>query len=76
MKIVLSLSRLWRWVFLACLMWSAALLGAEKTRDEKVFDDKSNVVSSGLWIYDDLSLALAEARRSGKPLLITLRCIP
>jgi hypothetical protein len=28
------------------------------------------------WIYDDLPRALTEARSSGKPLLVVLRCVP
>jgi hypothetical protein len=28
------------------------------------------------WIYDDLPRAMAEARSSGKPLLVVLRCVP
>lgn len=28
------------------------------------------------WIYDDLSAGLAEARETGKPLMVVLRCPP
>jgi len=28
------------------------------------------------WIYDDLAKAKAEAKESGKPLLVVLRCVP
>jgi hypothetical protein len=28
------------------------------------------------WIYDDLPKAVAEAKQSGKPLLVVLRCVP
>ena len=30
----------------------------------------------GTWIYDDLDGGIAEAKKSGKPLLVTLRCVP
>ena len=30
----------------------------------------------GTWIYDDLDAGIAEAKKSGKPLLVTLRCVP
>jgi hypothetical protein len=30
----------------------------------------------GAWHYDDLAGGLAEARRTGKPLLVVLRCPP
>ena len=47
-----------------------------QTRDEKVRQDKASVQANGQWIYNDLDLAMAEARRDNKPLLATFRCIP
>lgn len=64
-------------------VWLLAAIGsltlasrAAETRDEKVLKDKNNVESGGNWIYNDFDRALAEARQTNKPLLITLRCIP
>src|SRR5262249_39830635 len=34
------------------------------------------VEAEGFWIYNDLPKAFAEARRTGKPILVVLRCIP
>jgi hypothetical protein len=31
---------------------------------------------SGQWIYDDLDAAATEAGRTGKPLMVVLRCVP
>lgn len=63
-----------------CLMIAlvgyATALGAEPTREEKVRADKAKVEAEGFWIYNDLPKAMAEAKRSGKPLLVNLRCIP
>ena len=28
------------------------------------------------WIYDDIGKGFAEARATGKPLLVTFRCVP
>ena len=28
------------------------------------------------WIYDDLSAAFAEAKKTGKPILAVFRCVP
>jgi hypothetical protein len=28
------------------------------------------------WIYDDLDAGFAEAKKSGKPLFVVLRCVP
>jgi len=30
----------------------------------------------GTWIYDDLEAGIAEAGRTGKPLMVVLRCVP
>ena len=58
------------------LLGSALVTHAAENRDEKVRNDKSTVESTGLWIYNNLDLAIAEAKRDGKPLLVTFRCIP
>jgi hypothetical protein len=31
---------------------------------------------AGTWIYDDLDAGVAEAGRTGKPLMVVLRCVP
>ncbi|HZE95720.1 MAG TPA: PDZ domain-containing protein [Planctomycetota bacterium] len=31
---------------------------------------------AGEWIYDDVDAGLAEARKTGKPLMVVLRCVP
>jgi hypothetical protein len=49
---------------------------AAQTREEKVQADRKKVEAEGFWIYNDLSKGLAEARKTGKPLLVVLRCIP
>jgi len=46
------------------------------TREQKVRNDKSKVEADGFWIYNDLPKAFAEAKASGKPILVVLRCIP
>ena len=38
--------------------------------------DRQEIAGGGTWIYNDLEKGYAEARRSGKPLLIVYRCIP
>lgn len=48
----------------------------KKTRDMLVRGDREKVEGGGFWIYNDLPKALAEARSSGKPLLVVFRCIP
>lgn len=48
----------------------------KKTRDQKVREDREKVTQQGFWIYNDLETGLQQARQSGKPLLVVLRCIP
>lgn len=45
-------------------------------REEKVKQDRERVEGQGYWIYNDLSKGLAQARESGRPLVVALRCIP
>src|SRR5688500_11014878 len=55
---------------------SALALGQQPTREEKVRRDKETVEADGFWIYNNLPKAFAEAKASGKPLVVVLRCIP
>ena len=32
--------------------------------------------AASFWIYDDMVSARAQAKSSGKPLLVTVRCVP
>ena len=41
-----------------------------------VREDKRKVTKDGFWIYNDLPKAFATAERTGKPMLVVLRCIP
>ncbi len=47
-----------------------------QTREQKVRNDKRTVEAQGYWIYNDLPRAFAEARKTGKPIVVVLRCIP
>ena len=31
---------------------------------------------AGFWVYDDLKLGFERAKESGKPLLVSIRCVP
>ncbi len=52
------------------------LFAQGKSREEKVREDRAKVEAEGFWIYNDLPRGFAEAKRTGKPLLVVLRCIP
>lgn len=58
------------------LVLSAGAALAKETREEKVAKDRVRVESDGFWIYDDLAQGQEEAKRTGKPLVVALRCVP
>ncbi len=64
----------------AGLFVAAALAGSAlaqpKNREQQVRSDRQKVEADGFWIYNDLPRAFAEAKTTGKPLLVILRCIP
>lgn len=62
---------------LLVLLAAAGLASAQKpTREEKVLGDRKKVEAEGFWIYNDLDKGFAEAKKSGKPMLVVMRCIP
>lgn len=63
---------------LAFVLSATAAQAAEKkiTRDQMVRNDIAEVAQIDEWIYNDLGKAQAEAKRSGKPMMIVFRCIP
>jgi len=48
----------------------------QKTREQKVREDRQRVEAEGFWIYNDLQRGYEESRKTGKPILVVLRCIP
>jgi serine protease Do len=59
---------------MACFVLSGWAAG--QTREEKVRDDRKKVEADRFWIYNDLARGMAEAKETGRPLIVTLRCIP
>lgn len=47
-----------------------------QSREEKVRNDRKKVEAEGFWIYGDLAKGFEQAKQTGKPLLVLLRCIP
>jgi serine protease Do len=54
----------------------SANLAFAQSREEKVRADKAKVESEGFWIYNDLPKGFAQAKKSGQPMIVVLRCIP
>lgn len=59
-----------------CVALSFASSALAQTREEIVRGDKEKVEAAGFWIYNDLPAAFDEARRTGKPIVVVLRCLP
>lgn len=67
-----------RYCWLLCLL--SVLLTAQsvsaQSREDKVRNDRKKVEAEGFWIYGDLAKGFEQAKQTGKPLLVLLRCIP
>jgi hypothetical protein len=63
-------------ILLAAAAAVAPTLAGAQTREQKVRQDKAKVEADGFWIYNNLAKGIDEAKSSGKPLLVVLRCIP
>lgn len=57
------------------VFWGAPV-AAQNPREQKVREDKKKVEAAGFWIYNDLARGFAEAKKTGKPMIVVLRCIP
>ena len=58
------------------LLHSSAVAETVKDREGAVREDRAAMEKDARWIYNDFSRGLAEAKRTGKPLLVVLRCVP
>ena len=47
-----------------------------KDREAAVRNDRAAMEKDARWIYNDTARGFAEAKRTGKPLLVVLRCVP
>ena len=63
------------WVIILSVLCTASLSIAQ-TREEIVRADKEKVEQQGFWMYNDLPGAFEEAKRTGKPIVVVLRCLP
>ncbi len=60
------------------MLFAAIVAHAEAVKDREgaVRADKAKMENDARWIYEDVERGFAEARRTGKPLLVVLRCVP
>lgn len=53
-----------------------ALAETVKDRVAAVRDDRAKMENNSHWIYNDWRRGFAEAKQTGKPLMVVLRCVP
>jgi hypothetical protein len=58
------------------LLASSALAETVKDREGAVRTDRATWLTDTRWIYDDWQKGFDEAKKTGKPLMVVLRCIP
>ncbi|NNE00989.1 MAG: PDZ domain-containing protein [Pirellulaceae bacterium] len=64
-------------LLMLAMFWLSPLHSAEPSeREKKVRADRERVEAQGFWIYNDLEKAYETARKTGKPILVSMRCIP
>ncbi|WP_145209536.1 Trx7/PDZ domain-containing (seleno)protein [Planctomycetes bacterium TBK1r] len=61
---------------LILLLFALGTALTAQTRDEIVRSDKEKVEREGFWMYNDIPGAFEEAKRTGKPIVVVLRCLP
>ena len=61
---------------LASGLLSTAFADAVKDREGAVRKDRADMQNDNRWIYNDWQKGFTEAKRTGKPLLVVLRCVP
>src|SRR2546426_6049133 len=58
------------------ILVSSSLADTVKDREGAVRKDRATLENDARWIYNDFKRGFAEAGRTGKPLLVVLRCVP
>ncbi|MFT5465456.1 MAG: serine protease Do [Verrucomicrobiales bacterium] len=55
---------------------TSAFAETVKDREGAIRGDKAKMENNDRWIYQDVDAGFAEAKRTGKPLMVVLRCVP
>jgi hypothetical protein len=63
-------------LLLALVLVRPTIAETVKDREGAVRNDKATLENDPRWIYNDWRKGFTEAKRTGKPLLVALRCIP
>lgn len=74
MNLLMKSSLLFALVFVSLILLSQA--ETVKDREGAVRQDRATLENDARWIYNDFERGFAEAKRTGKPLMVVLRCVP
>jgi hypothetical protein len=55
---------------------TSVLAEAVKDREGAVRSDRDRMQNNDRWIYNDIERGFAEGKKTGKPVLVVLRCVP
>ena len=61
---------------IVALLVCSSFAAAVKDREGAVRDDRAAMEKDARWLYNDFQKGFAEAKRTGKPVLVVLRCVP
>ena len=59
-----------------CLITASAFSQTVKDREGAIRDDREKLEQNERWIYNDVAAGFREAQRTGKPMMVVLRCVP
>lgn len=65
-----------RFLLLTAAFCSSSPADTVKDREGAVRNDKAVMEKDARWLYNDTAAGFAAAQKSGKPLLVVLRCVP
>jgi len=59
--------------FSACVLFTSVAFGQANKRDLQVQNDRKAFAEGADWVYNDLAKGFAEAKLSGRPMLVVFR---
>jgi hypothetical protein len=63
--------------WLIAVAWlSVSTAAVAQDRKTKIVNDRDAFKDSDLWTYNNLDAGIAQAKKTGRPMLVVLRCIP
>jgi hypothetical protein len=58
------------------MLLATAGAACAQDRETRIRNDRKQFAADSPWLYNDLAAGFDQAKQSGKPLLVVVRCIP